>query len=55
MNPMMLTRPQVAQVCMECHTALTQRHNISKPLYRNCQNCHIGIHGSNHSRQLLDE
>lgn len=55
MNPMMLTRPQVAQVCLECHTALTQRHNISDPRYRNCQNCHIGIHGSNHSRRLLDE
>jgi predicted CXXCH cytochrome family protein len=55
LNPMMLNRPTVAQQCLECHTALTQRHDITRPMYQNCQNCHIGIHGSNHNRYLLDE
>lgn len=55
LNPMMLNRPSVAQQCLECHTTVTSRHDITKPMYQNCQNCHIGIHGSNHNRFLLDQ
>ena len=56
MNPKQLTRANVFQLCLECHSTLSAStlgsqppsfHNISLPRYRNCTTCHVAIHGSN--------
>ena len=61
-NPNQLTRTRVAQVCMECHSPITHDtlgsqppsfHNLNSPRYQNCTTCHVAIHGSNRSPQLL--
>jgi DmsE family decaheme c-type cytochrome len=61
-NPKQLKRATVAQLCMECHSPITMDtlgsqppsfHNLSNPRYRNCTTCHVAIHGSNRSPQLL--
>lgn len=61
-NPNQLRRASVAQVCMECHSPLTPTtlgsqppsfHNLRLPRYQNCTTCHVAIHGSNRSPQLL--
>ncbi|HUP47631.1 MAG TPA: DmsE family decaheme c-type cytochrome [Thermoanaerobaculia bacterium] len=61
-NPRQLKRATVAQLCLECHsptmvtTAGSQPpsfHNISSPRFQNCTTCHVAVHGSNRSPQLL--
>ena len=61
-NPNQLKRARVAQVCLECHSPITTAslgsqppsfHNLNNPRYQNCTTCHVAIHGSNRSPQLL--
>jgi DmsE family decaheme c-type cytochrome len=65
-NPRMLTRRDVAQLCLECHSNIQTVtnttaaggippafHDISNPRYRNCTVCHQKIHGSHANRNLL--
>lgn len=61
-NPKMLKRANVAQLCLECHSTITQGllgsqppsfHNLTQPRYQNCTTCHVAIHGSNRSPALL--
>jgi DmsE family decaheme c-type cytochrome len=61
-NPKRLTRARVDRLCLECHSTLTaatlgsqppSTHNISLPRWQNCTTCHVGVHGSNVSPQLL--
>jgi DmsE family decaheme c-type cytochrome len=61
-NPKQLTRATVAQLCMECHSPVTgdtlgsqppSFHNLMLPRYQNCTTCHVAVHGSNRSPQLL--
>lgn len=57
-NPRMLKRPQVRQLCFECHTGITEelspqvpsRHNQALVRETQCTVCHSAIHGSNSSR-----
>jgi len=57
-NPKMLKRPVVRQLCMECHTGITEeqspqlpsRHNQAAMRETQCTVCHSAIHGSNSSR-----
>ena len=62
MNPKQLTRANVSQLCLECHSTLSAStlgsqppsfHNISQPRYRNCTTCHVAVHGSNLSPGLF--
>lgn len=54
-NPHLLTRPQVNQLCLECHsTILAQSIAPGAPTFHNqaaqyqqCVLCHVAIHGSN--------
>lgn len=55
-NPRMLKRPQVRQLCIECHSGITEQlsdgpsggpHGQTSLRSRNCTNCHTAIHGSN--------
>jgi len=62
-NPNMLLWSQVSQLCLSCHSQTggpptlgsqpPSFHNISLPRYRNCTTCHVAVHGSNLSPQLL--
>ena len=66
-NPRMLTRPQVAFVCLECHANLPvpavangtlgtvppSFHDLRQPRFQNCTTCHQKVHGSYVSRDLL--
>jgi DmsE family decaheme c-type cytochrome len=61
-NPNSLRRGTVAQLCLECHSPLTATtlgsqppsfHNLNNPRYQNCTTCHVAVHGSNRSPQLL--
>lgn len=63
-NPRMLNRPEVRQVCLECHANIpgpAQRegvvppafHDLRSPRYANCTVCHQKIHGSHTDRNLL--
>jgi DmsE family decaheme c-type cytochrome len=66
-NPRMLKRAQVSLLCLECHaneprtTAVSGTlggfppafHDLRNPRFQNCTNCHVKIHGSNVSRELL--
>lgn len=61
-NPKQLRRATVAQQCIECHSPITAPtlgsqppsfHNLSLPRYQNCTTCHVAVHGSNRSPQLL--
>ncbi len=61
-NPNQLTRARVSQLCLECHSTITSAtlgsqppsfHNLNNPRYQNCTTCHVAIHGSNRSPQLL--
>lgn len=62
-NPMQLKRATVASLCIECHSPLgdvatlasqpPSFHNLSLARYQNCTTCHVAIHGSNRSPQLL--
>ncbi|MFV0389781.1 MAG: cytochrome c3 family protein, partial [Pyrinomonadaceae bacterium] len=54
-NPKMLKRPQVRQLCLECHSSITESaspnvpsfHDQTVPRFQNCTVCHAKIHGSN--------
>jgi DmsE family decaheme c-type cytochrome len=66
-NPRMLRRAQVSLMCLECHaneprtTAVSGTlggippafHDLRNPRFQNCTICHVKIHGSNVSRELL--
>lgn len=61
-NPKRLKRANVYQLCLECHSPISANtlgsqppsfHNISTARYQNCTTCHVAIHGSNRSPQLL--
>jgi DmsE family decaheme c-type cytochrome len=68
-NPRMLTRADMATLCLECHsniatpTGATRSgalggippafHDLRNPRFRNCTMCHQKIHGSHTSRALL--
>jgi DmsE family decaheme c-type cytochrome len=60
--PHMLKRARVDQLCLECHSTLNAGtlgsqppaiHDTTLPRWRNCTTCHVAIHGSNRSPQLL--
>ena len=60
--PHQLQRATIAQQCLECHSRLSTGtlgsqppsfHNISLPRYKNCTTCHVAVHGSQRSPQLL--
>ena len=55
-NPRLLKRPQVRQLCLECHSGITDQlsdspsggpHDQRNLRSRNCTICHTAIHGSN--------
>ncbi len=60
-NPRMLNRSSVRQLCMECHTQISDTgapttpslHNQANVRYQNCTVCHAAIHGSNSSNRLF--
>ncbi|HEX3100989.1 MAG TPA: DmsE family decaheme c-type cytochrome [Pyrinomonadaceae bacterium] len=60
-NPKMLNRSSVRQLCMECHTQISDTdapttpslHNQANVRYQNCTICHNAIHGSNSSNRLF--
>jgi len=60
-NPKMLNRSTVRQLCMECHTQISDTeapttpnlHNQANVRYQNCTVCHAAIHGSNSSNRLF--
>ena len=65
-NPRMLTRNEVANQCLECHSNIASpapsgvaggipsaSHDLRLPRWRQCTTCHQKIHGSNVSRGLL--
>lgn len=61
-NPKRLRRANVAQLCLECHSRLDSSslgsqppssHDLRHPRWQNCTTCHVAIHGSNSSPQLL--
>jgi DmsE family decaheme c-type cytochrome len=62
-NPNMLQWAQVAQLCLSCHSQTPPPktygsqppsfHNLRSPRFRNCTTCHVAVHGSNVSPQLL--
>jgi predicted CXXCH cytochrome family protein len=60
-NPKMLKRPQIRQLCFECHTGISEelapgvpsRHNQAAMRETQCTVCHSAIHGSNSSRLLF--
>jgi len=57
-NPKMLTRSTVRQLCVECHSTITEQlapgvpsfHNQATVRYKDCTVCHMAIHGSNSSK-----
>src|SRR5574341_1046290 len=54
-NPKLLIRPQVRQLCLECHSNVGEIgapntpsfHNQATVRFQNCTTCHVRIHGSN--------
>ncbi len=62
-NPNMLQWARVDQLCLSCHSQTggpktygsqpPSFHNLNLPRYRNCTTCHVAVHGSNVSPQLL--
>jgi len=61
-NPKQLKRANVWQLCIECHSPITNDtlgsqppsfHNLSTARYQNCTTCHVAIHGSNRDPQLF--
>ena len=61
-NPHQLKRANVYQLCIECHSPISGTtlgsqppafHNLLLARYRNCTTCHVAIHGSNMSPQLI--
>jgi len=60
-NPRMLTRSNVSQLCLECHTFSASNtggsppafHDLRTARYRNCTVCHSKTHGSYVNRDFL--
>ena len=62
-NPNMLQWARVDQQCLSCHSQTggpptfgsqpPSFHDLTQPRYRNCTTCHVAVHGSNLSPQLL--
>ena len=62
-NPKMLQWSTVSGLCLSCHSRTggpstigsqpPSFHDLSLPRYRNCTTCHVAVHGSNLSPQLL--
>ena len=62
-NPKMLQWARVDQLCLSCHSQTggpptygsqpPSFHDLTQPRYRNCTTCHVAVHGSNLSPQLL--
>ncbi|HTY40262.1 MAG TPA: cytochrome c3 family protein [Thermoanaerobaculia bacterium] len=62
-NPNMLLWARVDQLCLSCHSQTPPPktygsqppsfHDLTLPRYRNCTTCHVAVHGSNVSPQLL--
>ncbi len=62
-NPKMLLWARVGQLCLSCHSQTggprtlgsqpPSFHDLTQPRYRNCTTCHVAVHGSNLSPQLL--
>ena len=62
-NPKMLLWARVDQLCLSCHSQTggpktlgsqpPSFHDLTQPRYRNCTTCHVAVHGSNLSPQLL--
>ena len=67
-NPRLLTRNQPRVVCLECHANIglpspakggfigstpPAFHDLRNPRYQTCVDCHVKVHGSNVSRDLL--
>jgi DmsE family decaheme c-type cytochrome len=62
-NPKQLLWARVDQLCLSCHSQTggpstlgsqpPSFHNLTLPRYRNCTTCHVAVHGSNLSPQLL--
>jgi DmsE family decaheme c-type cytochrome len=54
-NSKLLTRPNIDMLCLECHANVPSFHDVSRPRYQNCINCHAAIHGSNRDPRLIEE
>ena len=60
-NPKLLNRSTVRQLCLECHSAISEQlapnapsfHNQANVRYQDCTVCHTAIHGSNTSNRFL--
>lgn len=60
-NPKMLNRSTVRQLCIECHSVITEQlapgvpsfHNQATVRYKDCTVCHNSIHGSNSSKTFF--
>jgi DmsE family decaheme c-type cytochrome len=60
-NPRMLTRSNVSQLCLECHTTSMTNvggsppafHDLRSARFRSCTVCHSKIHGSFVNRDFL--
>jgi predicted CXXCH cytochrome family protein len=60
-NPKMLTRSNVPQLCLECHSNLQTAgapntpsfHNVTTARFQNCTTCHAKIHGSNTNKTFF--
>lgn len=60
-NAKLLNRSTVRQLCLECHSAISEQaapdapsfHNQANVRYLNCTVCHTAIHGSNASNRFL--
>jgi predicted CXXCH cytochrome family protein len=54
-NPKLLKRNSVRQMCLECHSSITDQfapdtpsfHNQATVRFQSCTICHVAIHGSN--------
>jgi DmsE family decaheme c-type cytochrome len=49
----LLSRQQVAQLCLECHAVTPATH--LQPSFRDCTRCHAAIHGSNVDPRFLEQ
>lgn len=60
-NPKMLNRSSVRQLCLECHSVITEQlapgapsfHNQATVRYKDCTVCHAAIHGSNSNKDFF--
>jgi uncharacterized protein involved in outer membrane biogenesis len=60
-DPKMLKRASVRQMCLECHSSINDSfapdvpsfHNQATVRYQNCTICHVAIHGSNTSNRFF--